>query len=209
MLATIAVSVTIVALAGPGSPIANSVLRWWRERRDRTAVDRHWVQLISRGHTLGHPRRKLVIEFADYECPYCRSADVVVSGWLSSRPDAGVVLVNYPLPIHAQADAAARASDCAAAQGRFAQMHHELMSASQWLADTSWLRVALLTGVRDTAAFRICLTDSLTTAGVEAARRLGEIVDVRSTPTFISKRGRIVGVPSFRGLDRLAVGQDD
>lgn len=209
VLASFTLVATAVAVLGPGSPIANAALKWRTERAQRVAVERDWALLGGLGrHLEKRIQSDVIMEFSDYECPYCRSADVIVGRWLDSRPSTGVVYLNFPLPIHFHANAAARAAECAGRQGRFREMHHELMSTSLWPADTNWVREAVLAGVRDTVRFRSCVNDSATMAWVDAAVRLGESLGVQGTPTFIGRRWRHVGVVTEQDLDRLADRRD-
>lgn len=197
--------VVLMVMIAPGNPIGNTIKSWWTAHLQRRAVEKDLTLLEKLGHPLtSRPTNRVIFEFADYECPYCRSAEPVLTQWMPSHPDVAVVYLNYPLGIHEHANAAARAAECAAEEGRFVEMHHELMSNSAWLADTNWRREAVSAGVRDTDRFLRCLTDSAIAARVDSAVHLGGDVGVQATPTFIGNDTRIVGVPSPADLDRLA-----
>jgi protein-disulfide isomerase len=202
--------VTVLVLAGPGSPLASAVKQWRDEGRKQAAVARNWDLFEKIGHRLdpfhleAQPQGGTVIEFADYECPYCRAVDTILSSWLTSNPGVRLVYVDFPIPGHSHATDAARAAECADRQGKFREMHGQLMSSSRWLSDANWIREAVAAGVVDTVQFRLCETDSATIGRVRAATQLGQEIGVQATPTFIGKSGRQVGVVTVRDLQRLA-----
>ncbi len=82
-----------------------------------------------------------VVEFADFECPFCRGEEAVVEDIESNYGgDLRLVFKNFPLTsIHPQAQAAAIAANCAGTQGKFWEMHDMLfkgaLDASTLLAD--------------------------------------------------------------------------
>jgi protein-disulfide isomerase len=81
----------------------------------------------SRGPTQA---RVTVIEFADFQCPYCRHMEPLIRQMLDKYPqDVRLVYRQMPLAnLHPDAMHAAQASLCAAAQGKFWEMHDALFS---------------------------------------------------------------------------------
>jgi len=74
---------------------------------------------VASGHPVrGNPNAKVtIIEFSDFQCPYCKSAASTVEEVLKKYPnDVKLVYVNYPLPFHPWAKPAAVAAVCAAKQ---------------------------------------------------------------------------------------------
>ena len=71
-----------------------------------------------------------LVEFTDYQCPYCHRAQAVVDQVLA-RYSGKVRLVHldFPLDGHPGAVPAARAARCAAEQGKFWEYHRSLMTA--------------------------------------------------------------------------------
>ena len=68
-----------------------------------------------------------IVEFADYECPFCARAESIVHA--VEQAHAGqvrFVFKNLPLPFHTHARLMARAAVAADAQGRFWEMHDRL-----------------------------------------------------------------------------------
>ena len=69
-----------------------------------------------------------VVEYGDFECPYCGQAEPVVRELLSDFGDVGYVWRHLPLSdVHPRAQQAAEAAEAAAAQGAFWEMHDLLL----------------------------------------------------------------------------------
>jgi protein-disulfide isomerase len=70
-----------------------------------------------------------LVEYGDYECPYCGQAEVVIRELLDSfGDDLRYVWRNLPLnDVHEHAQMAAEAAEAAAAQGKFWEMHDKLL----------------------------------------------------------------------------------
>lgn len=128
-----------------------------------------------------------VVEFADYECPFCRQVSAGVDSVLASSNESAVFR-NFPIPGHKLARGAALAAICATDQGRFREIHTRLMATEVWRSDSNWAREAAAAGVPDPKAFSMCLTSARATGilarDIELARRL----EVPGTPTFITSR---------------------
>jgi protein-disulfide isomerase len=127
----------------------------------------------------------VLVEFGDYECPYCGRAYPIVHE-LQERlgQDIRYVFRHFPITtIHPHSQKAAEAAEAAAAQGKFWQMHHLLFSHQQALEEADLLGYAAQTGL-DVGRFLHELQ-----AGVYAERvREDFLSGVRSganaTPTF-------------------------
>jgi protein-disulfide isomerase len=77
-----------------------------------------------------------IIEFSDYECPFCKKAEDSVQQVLKAYPDkVRFVYRDFPLDIHANARPASEAAHCAQAQGKFWEYHNQLMAAADLSAD--------------------------------------------------------------------------
>jgi protein-disulfide isomerase len=128
-----------------------------------------------------------LVEFADFECPYCgRHASEVAPAIRKAFVDTGFVrevFINYPLANHPRARPASEAALCAAEQGKFWEMHDSLFLRQDELAEADFGRRARELSL-DTDRFSRCLETGragpLLTRHESAARALG----VRSTPSF-------------------------
>lgn len=73
--------------------------------------------------------RVTIIEFSDFQCPYCTRANETVKEIVKAYPkDVKIVFKNLPLPFHKEADPAARAALAAGKQGKFWEMHDALFA---------------------------------------------------------------------------------
>ncbi|MER7778538.1 Na+/H+ antiporter NhaA [Streptomyces sp. NPDC096191] len=143
-----------------------------------------------------------LVEYGDFECPYCGQAEGVVRDLLGSETDVRYVWRHLPLTdVHPNAQAAAEASEAAARQGRFWEMHDLLMDRQDELGERDLLRHARELGL-DMEVFR----DDL--ARRRGARRVAEDVDsadlsgVSGTPTFFVNGRRHRGAFDIDALKR-------
>lgn len=136
-----------------------------------------------------------IIEFGDYECPFCRQWYVEVLPKLMSKYPQQVRFVyrDFPLSsIHANASPAAVAANCAAEQDAFWQFHEKLFSMEQGLSTEAYQQYARQLGL-DMDAFETCLRDGRYQDEVEADFEFAARLGVRSTPTFFINGIAIVG----------------
>jgi protein-disulfide isomerase len=136
-----------------------------------------------------------VVEFSDFECPYCaRSAAAVTE--LKQKYAGQPVRFSYrhfPLSFHASARPAAEMAQCAAAQGKFWEFH-DAVFASSGLADGALDRAAETAGL-DAAALQACMASGKAAAQVDADMRKAEEVGVEGTPSFFVNGRHFTGGP--------------
>ncbi|MGV9771491.1 Na+/H+ antiporter NhaA [Streptosporangium sp. NPDC003464] len=139
----------------------------------------------DRDHLRG-PRQApvTVVEYGDFECPYCGQAEPVIRELLTDLGDVRYVWRHLPLrDVHPAAQLAAEAAEAAAEQGAFWEMHDLLLGNQNDLRVRDLIRYAEELGL-DVERFR----DSL--RGHAGAGRVAEDIDsadlsgVSGTPTF-------------------------
>lgn len=128
-----------------------------------------------------------MIEYADYQCPYCGAfARNTLPALTSAYLDKGTVLFafqNMPLTsIHPFAQGAASAAVCAGRQHKFWEMHDALFADQKALDQPAILARVNTLGL-DRRAFDSCLK-SVATAQVGGDITRGEALDIHGTPTF-------------------------
>lgn len=160
-----------------------------------TTLDR-WSEYADSGHRFGPADAPVrVVIFSDFQCPACAVAASHLRALRVRYPnEIALYYRHFPLPSHAHAIAAARASECAAAQDRFEPYHDALFADQRSIGQRHWTSYAVAAGVPDTAAFRRCAADQ---AGVPALARdmvAGERLGVEATPTILINQFRIRGV---------------
>jgi protein-disulfide isomerase len=141
----------------------------------------------AREHARGPADAALtVIEYGDFQCPYCARAHKVLTEL--DRQFGGIRLVYRHLPLsdlHPLAELAAEAAEAAAAQGRFWDMHDQLFEQQRNVMDKQDLAVLAESLDLDIARFRDDVQERRYRPRVqhdgEQARRDG----AHGTPTFI------------------------
>jgi protein-disulfide isomerase len=86
--------------------------------------------------SLGSPEAPVtLLEYGDFECPYCAMARPVLEGLVAEYPDTiRLVFRHFPITtIHPHAFMAAEAAEAAGAQGKFWEMHDTLFTHQQLL----------------------------------------------------------------------------
>lgn len=102
---------------------------------DRGAVVEFNIPVAESDWIKGNPEAEVtVVEYADFQCPHCRTAVSVVDSLLASYGDSvRVVYRHFPLPMFNNSFKAARAAEAAGEQGKFFEMHDLLFeNQSEW-----------------------------------------------------------------------------
>jgi protein-disulfide isomerase len=135
-----------------------------------------------------------LIEYADFQCPFCRRIQVTIDQVLAAyQGRIRLIHKDLPLDIHPRAFVAAEAARCAAEQQRFWEFRSALFAEEPSLEDEVLLRAAQASRVV-AAPFQACLVSHRylkpVHESVEDALRLG----FYSTPTFVINGRVMVGV---------------
>jgi protein-disulfide isomerase len=142
-----------------------------------------------------------VIEYGDYECPYCRGAARDVHRLLDLHPGMiRFVFRNFPIPqLHPHAEQAAEAAEAAAGQGKFWAMYELLLRPTSHLDVDSLLSYAERAGL-DVGRFRDEVAGHVYAARIERDVREGTRNGVNATPKFYVDGERIDGKVPLEGL---------
>jgi Na+/H+ antiporter NhaA len=139
----------------------------------------------DRDHLRG-PEDALVtlVEYGDLECPYCGRAEPVIRELLSDFGDLRYVWRHLPLrTVHPYAQLAAEATEAAAEQGTFWDMHDKLLEHQGALHMPDLLRYADELGL-DVDRFRADLANEAGAARIAADVDSADLSGVSGTPTF-------------------------
>jgi protein-disulfide isomerase len=142
-----------------------------------------------------------LLEYGDYECPYCGAAVAIVQELLRVLPDQlRFVFRHFPLEkLHPHALRAAEAAEAAASQGKFFEMHATLFDHQTALEDADLLRYAAELDL-DPARFAGDMAGHSQLRGVREDFRSGIRSGARGTPTFYLEDLRYDGVVGVRQL---------
>ncbi len=160
-------------------------------------------EITDDDHVLGPADAPVaVLEYGDYEGPYCRGAARDVHRMLDLYPgQIRFVFRNFPIPqLHPHAEQAAEAAEAAAAQSKFWGMYELLLRPSSRLELDSLLSYARGLGL-DTDRFRTEVTGSAYAAKIEHDIREGVRNGVNATPKFYVDGKRIDGKFPLEGLE--------
>jgi protein-disulfide isomerase len=144
-----------------------------------------------------------LVEFSDFECPFCAEAAPVVHQLLATYPtQVRLAFKHYPLPMHKESPLAHEAALAAGEQGKFWEMH-DLLFASQdklthddLIAKAKQLNLDMLRFTRDLDSHRF-------KPAVEADRQEGNRLGVDGTPFFFINGHAISGGVSLADFKKL------
>jgi len=130
-----------------------------------------------------------LIEFSDYQCPFCkRHATSVMPELTKNYIDTGkvrFVMREFPIVnLHPRAQAAAVAVLCAGEQGQYWGMHDALFNDQKANTDEDFKNMANTLGL-DAAAFDTCLASDKFDAQIKADLDEGQKLGIAGTPSFV------------------------
>ena len=141
-----------------------------------------------------------VVEYGDFQCPYCGQAERAILAEREIDPDVRYVWRHLPLTdVHPQAQLAAEAAEAAAAQDAFWPMHDLLLSNQDKLTGHDLLRYAARLGL-DERRFRADLMRHVYAGRVARDVKSADTSGVSGTPTFFVNGQRYTGRFSVEGL---------
>ncbi len=150
-----------------------------------------------------------VVEYGDFECPFCGQAESVVRELLADFGDVRYVWRHLPLTdVHPHAQFAAEAAEAAAAQGRFWEMHDMLMDRQDELKVKDLLRYAAELGL-DVEEFKEALKSRRGKARVAQDVDSADLSGVSGTPTFFVNGRRHHGAYDIEGLSAAVMAARD
>jgi len=144
-----------------------------------------------------------IVEFSDFECPYCVRAEATVKQVLEAYPDKiRLVYRDYPLPMHARAPKAAEAAHCAGDQGKYWEMHERLFASGNEI-DVPDLKKYAGELKLEQAKFEKCLDSGEKTKLVEEHKKAGEEAGVSGTPAFFVNGRMINGAQPLEAFKKI------
>jgi predicted DsbA family dithiol-disulfide isomerase len=152
----------------------------------------------------GNPKAPVtIIEFSDYECPFCKRVEPTVEQVLKTYgPDkVRFAYRNFPLPMHTNARPAAEAAGCANEQGKFWEYHEKLMAASD-LSPDNFKKLAGEVGM-DAKKFDDCLAAQKFKDAIDKDVEAGEAAGVNGTPAFFINGRMLDGAQPFESFKEV------
>jgi protein-disulfide isomerase len=158
----------------------------------------------ERDHIRGpHDALVTVVEYGDFECPYCGEAEPVIRDLLAGFGDVRYVWRHLPLAdVHPHAVMAARAAEAAGGQGRFWEMYDQIFAHSQALDGPGLHRLATSIGL-DMERFRRDLDTRSVAVRVAEDAETADLSNVSGTPTFFINGRRHYGAYDIQSLSAV------
>ena len=129
-----------------------------------------------------------IVEFSDFECPYCRVFhEQVLPSLKREYIDKGLVRFihkDLPLPFHRQAKPAAAAARCAGEQNRYWDLYGALFDQQTCLECKGVVGIAEELRL-DTSALQACIQREATETLIKANLSEAKLHNIRATPTFV------------------------
>lgn len=143
-----------------------------------------------------------IIEFSDFECPYCRRVQPALKRILKEyEGQVRLVFRDFPLSFHKNAQKAAEAAQCAGDQDKFWPYHDKLFEETA-LAPKDLKKYAGELEL-DMDKFNACLDESKYAQEVKADMQDGQNVGVNSTPSFFVNGQPISGVVPYERFQEM------
>ncbi len=144
---------------------------------------------LKGAHVMGRPDAPItVVEFTDYECPFCKRHRTQTWPELKKNfVDTGkvrYVVADLPLSFHPRAQKAGEAAHCAGEQGRFWELQDKMIVAQPALAPEQLVGYAKDLGM-DEARFKACLDSGRHAERVKTSGNQANAIGITGTPTFL------------------------
>lgn len=207
-------------IARPLEEIRPTILEVLLETRRRTAYDTYLSGLRSQNKVvllLAPPRTAVsidparvrgpanapitIVEFSDFECPYCGRVEDTLRQ-LESRYPTQIRVAYRDLPFHARAEPAAEASRCALAQGKYWPYHDLLFDNQQHLESDDLSKYAARLKM-DAKKFDECTAHKIYATDIKQDLDEAQKLGITATPTFFINGMMLIGATPMDDFARL------
>jgi protein-disulfide isomerase len=149
---------------------------------------------VGRAPTKGGQAPKVtIVEFSEFQCPFCGRAIPTVKDLLSSyKDDVQIAFKHMPLPFHNNAELASVAAIAAQDQGKFWEMHDKLFANQQALDRPNLEKYAQEAGL-DMTKFKAALDNPQLKERIKEDTALASSLGATGTPTFFINGRKLVG----------------
>jgi protein-disulfide isomerase len=144
-----------------------------------------------------------IIEFSDFQCPYCLAVRPTLKRVLDTYGNrVHFVYRNYPLPGHANARPAAEAAQCANEQGQFWRYHDRLFADPSKLSSADLHNSAIDLGL-DATRFDACVASHKYKSVLDDDIQVADGAGVSGTPAFFINGRMLSGAQPFEAFKRI------
>lgn len=163
----------------------------------------NWEKLLPHDAKASANNPKVfLIEFFDYECPFCSTLDATLDTIkLKYKDKIKIIRYHYPLTIHPLAYRAAISAECANSQSYFDVYHKEIMKNQYKLNNINFTDIARKINIKDIGKFQKCI-DTEETADIIAKNvQLAKDYKISGTPTLIINNKMISGAVGSKEIE--------
>jgi protein-disulfide isomerase len=126
-----------------------------------------------------------IVEFSDFECPYCSRVVPTLSDLFKEYPgQIKLVFKNNPLPMHPRAIPAAKAFLSAGEQGKYWEMHDKLFAEQKDLSDANIFKIAQQLKL-NMDQFKKSYLSNKWDARIQAEQKQAQELGMGGTPSFL------------------------
>lgn len=162
----------------------------------------HWRSLASVGTPMGPPSAPVtIIEFSDFQCPYCAKLHWTLQELRSRNPERVRVVFRHFPGDRPFAFEAAEATECAGAQGAFERYQDLLFANQDSVATTPWTKFAHEAGIPRIEEFEKCLATHQFADRVREDASVARELRLRGTPTLLINGRVVLGAVSLAELE--------
>ena len=183
---------------------AVAILQQREQERAASGANTVRLQLESdpNAPNLGNPEGDVtVVEFFDYNCPYCRSAGQTLQALLAADANVRVIYLEWPI-LGEDSVIAARAALAAREQGKYEAFHWALMNGEGRVTEAIIFKVARNLGM-DVAKLEADMVSPAVEAHIALSNALAQQLGITGTPAFIVGDKTAPGMLSFDEITRL------
>ena len=181
---------------------------FWR-KSDSNSSNNHQNGDIKAGdnYVLGPDNAMItLIEFSEYQCPYCKKNAEVVKQILEKYPkDIKYIFRDFPLDMHANANAAAYAAEAAGKQGKYFEYHNMLFEMQDDWVDLSNPESKFLDYAKilelDTKKFEKDMQSQSIKDNVNTDLEYGQELGITGVPALYINGSQLVGAQTFEALE--------
>nr|VFK66042.1 MAG: Thioredoxin [Candidatus Kentron sp. UNK]VFK71706.1 MAG: Thioredoxin [Candidatus Kentron sp. UNK] len=189
----------------------SALLATYREKNDFKVLLPRITSPVIKIHTEGFPAKGdpkapvTIVEFADYQCPHCKTAAEAIKAIFDDFKDkVRVVHMDYPINRSGISTLVARGAACADAQGKFWPYHELAYQRQETLSKGSSIDLAKDTEL-DLKEFTGCFQSEEAREKVARARAEALRLGLRSTPSIFVNGKRLFIMEDFKKDLRAAV----
>jgi protein-disulfide isomerase len=150
----------------------------------------------------GNPNGNVtVVEFFDYNCPYCRAMAPLMEKAEAADPQLRIVYKEFPV-LSAGSVFAAKAALAANKQGKYVAFHRALYQIRGQVDESKVLEVAGTVGL-DVARMKADMQDAAIEGMLDKNNKLAQALRITGTPGFVAGDEVRTGATDFNGLQAL------